>query len=268
MSHLITYQSGNSKSQIDYILVRKRDLKSVKDVKVIPGEECTPQHKLLVCDLELKFDKPRPKQFIPKRCVWKLRDPTVQATYSDVVSGLLVNDGNTANGTEEIWIHLKENLLKATEEVCGWTKKKNLRKESWWWDDSVSEAVTKKRRLWKAWKNGGCKEEYLLAKRASKRAVYTAKKTAEEARFSKVKDGSEDIFKIAKQMKRSNLDVVGEKCVLDDSGNLCLDTESKKKAWKEHYNRLLNEEFPWDQNSLSHVDPVAGPATCVSGYGS
>ena len=37
--------------------------------------------------------------------------------------------------------------------------------------------------LWKEWKKGGCKELYLQAKKDSKRAVYAAKKTAEEGRF-------------------------------------------------------------------------------------
>ena len=39
-SHLVTFHSGNNQSQIDYILVRKRDFRCVRDVKVIPGEEC------------------------------------------------------------------------------------------------------------------------------------------------------------------------------------------------------------------------------------
>ena len=41
-SHLITYQSGNAKTQIDFILLRKRNLKMAKDIKVIPSEECVP----------------------------------------------------------------------------------------------------------------------------------------------------------------------------------------------------------------------------------
>ena len=40
---------------------------------------------------------------------------------------------------------------------------------------------------------------------------------------------------------------------------LSLDDTSKKLAWKQQYEYLLNIEFPWSQN-LSHVDPVAGHA--------
>ena len=62
-SHLITYQSGNAKTQIDFILLRKRNLKMAKDIKVIPSEECVPQHKLLICELRLRTPKPHPKPF-------------------------------------------------------------------------------------------------------------------------------------------------------------------------------------------------------------
>ena len=36
--HLITYKSGNTRTTIDYILVKRTELKAAKDCKVIPGE--------------------------------------------------------------------------------------------------------------------------------------------------------------------------------------------------------------------------------------
>ena len=41
--HLVTYASGNARSQIDYVMVRKKDRKTVSNVKVIPGIECVQQ---------------------------------------------------------------------------------------------------------------------------------------------------------------------------------------------------------------------------------
>ena len=132
----------------------------VMDTKVIPGEECVSQHKLLVCDLKLKYEKPRPPVFVSKRRTWKLREPATQAAYRDSTSKLFTDGILAKDDTEEIWSDIKESLLQATDDVCGWTKKTRMR-VSWWWDDSVSKAVADKRRLWKAWKNGGRKEEYL-----------------------------------------------------------------------------------------------------------
>ena len=44
---LVTYESGGNKSVIDYILVRKRDMRMLTDATVIPNEQRILQHKLL-----------------------------------------------------------------------------------------------------------------------------------------------------------------------------------------------------------------------------
>jgi len=65
-------------------------------------------------------------------------------------------------------------------------------------------------------------------------------------------------------MDRTNQDVVGDKCVRNDAGELSLSDEDKMKAWVEHYARLLNVEFEWPSDSLPEVAPVAGPPPSVS----
>ena len=247
-SHLITYQSGNAKTQIDFILLRK----------VIPSEECVPQHKLLICELRLKTSKPHPKPFSPKLRYWKLKEPTVQEEYKRVFKSKVNAFNNVEASTEEIWNQLKTALLDTTNETCDKTKKRHHKRETWWWNDEVNSAIAEKRRCWKAWKQGGGKEQYLQAKQNAKRTVYTAKKTAEEKKFSDLKPGMDNIFKIAKQLRKDIQDVVGDKCVKDDSGKLSFDNEAKKVAWKQHYERLLNEEFSWNPEDLT-ADPVVGP---------
>ena len=68
--------------------------------------------------------------------------------------------------------------------------------------------------------------------------VYLTKKAASEAR-SKLNN----VFKIARKMKSENQDIVGEKCVRNDQGNIVYDDDAKLLAWKEHYHRLSNVEF-------------------------
>ena len=65
-------------------------------------------------------------------------------------------------------------------------------------------------------------------------------------------------------MRRDNQDVMGEKPVKNDTGQLSLDKEAKKAAWKEHYERLLNVEFPWNQEDLSDESPVEGPSEPIT----
>ena len=75
-SKLITYQSGDNRSMIDYLMVRKTDRCLVKDVKVISSEECVRQHRMVIGRLVLPM-KPQKKKivkFVTKLRVWMLKD--------------------------------------------------------------------------------------------------------------------------------------------------------------------------------------------------
>ena len=133
------------KTQIDFILLRKRNLKMAKDIKVIPSEECGPQHKLLICELRLKTPKPHPKPFSPKLCYWRLKEPTVQEEYERVFKSKVNAFNNVEASTEEIWNQLKTALLDTTNETCGKTKKRHHKRETWWWNDEVNSAIAEKK---------------------------------------------------------------------------------------------------------------------------
>ncbi|KAK4329584.1 hypothetical protein Pmani_000059 [Petrolisthes manimaculis] len=91
LSHLITYSSGGTSSQIDYFLVSRKDWKFVRDVKVIPGEECISQHKLLVCDMSICRDPVRKKVYMPKRKVWLLKESEYKVSYYREIQELVRN---------------------------------------------------------------------------------------------------------------------------------------------------------------------------------
>ena len=60
-------------------------------------------------------------------------------------------------------------------------------------------------------------------------------------------------------LEERTLDVVGDKPVNNDAGEMSISEDSKQKAWLEHYQRLLNVEFDWDPDHLSYQPPVEGP---------
>ena len=53
VSHLVTYESDPSKTQVDYCLETRKQRKFLKDTKVLPNEECITQHKPLACDFNI-----------------------------------------------------------------------------------------------------------------------------------------------------------------------------------------------------------------------
>ena len=59
-----------------------------------------------------------------------------------------------------------------------------------------------KRRLWKIWKNGGSKENYVKAKKVAKQALFIAKRKALDDKFSNKNDVA--LFRIAKQIGKQN----------------------------------------------------------------
>ena len=87
---------------------------------------------------------------------------------------------------------------------------------------------------------------------------------AEKVALQKIDPKSAGVYRLAKQMRRDNQDVMGEKPVKNDEGLLSLDEDGKKEAWKELYERLLNVEFPWNPEDMSVESPVEGPSEPVT----
>ena len=52
---------------LDYILYKKEMLRQIKDVKVIPSEECFTKHRLLVADWSMLIKKQLAKTRTPKQ---------------------------------------------------------------------------------------------------------------------------------------------------------------------------------------------------------
>ena len=70
---MVTYELGGVSLVVDYVLARKKD---VKDVKVIPGEECVSQHFLVVMDI--RINRSTKKKARGRQKTWRLRSATVR----------------------------------------------------------------------------------------------------------------------------------------------------------------------------------------------
>ena len=73
-------------------------------------------------------------------------------------------------------------------------------------------------------------------------------------------DSKDKVFAAVKQMISKNKDVVGGGCVKDAGGNIVVESERLKDTWRSHFEKLANEEFNWDKNSLGDVQAVSGPS--------
>ena len=108
----------------------------------------------------------------------------------------------------------------------------------------MGEVITAKRQAFKAWKTGkGTRASYHAAKRIARRAVHHAHQEADKEVYKNIDPKSSDLYRLAKQFRKENADVVGDKPVKNDAGEMSMSDDSKLKAWLEHYQRLLNAEF-------------------------
>ena len=229
------------------------------------------QHRLLVCIFKIAAVPRVKRKFTPRLRTWKLRDPACaaefEAKFEEKCFGGQVVDSATQS-SEGIWDHLKSTLNSAAEEVCGYSKNHQWKRETWWWDMKVDEAVKEKRRCFKVWSRlkkqkvcgDACKAiraAYDTAKKHAKRVVWLAKQDAAKTEYANVDPKGPEIHCMAKQMRRHNQDICGEMPVRNNQGELCLDSE-RMKAWVEHYKGLLNVEFPWDEGALPDAPPVEG----------
>ena len=53
-------------------------------------------------------------------------------------------------------------------------------------------------------------------------------------------------------------------CGKDEDGKIVVEEDKLMEVWRAHYDKISNEEFPWDRNSLTHVGPVCGPSEKIS----
>ena len=147
----ITYEiPGKCRTVIDYILIRKSERKLIRDVKVIWHEQCIPNHKLIICALDLKKGLNKRKMAFRKRCkVWKLRDDVTAGIFKERVQTRAALVVEKPAGVEDVWKNFKECLIEDSVEVCGETRGMRRYKESWWWNEKIAALVKEKQHLFK-----------------------------------------------------------------------------------------------------------------------
>ena len=82
--------------------------------------------------------------------------------------------------------------------------------------------------------------------------------------YESIDHKSSDIFRLANQMRKENVDVVGHKPVKNDAGEMSMREEAKQNVWAEHFEKHLNVEFDWDPDHLSNEPPLDRPPILIT----
>ena len=97
-----------------------------------------------------------------------------------------------------------------------------------------SAKLSKYGRLANAHKHHIITPGYNTAKRISGCVVHYARHEADKVVCEGIDHKSFDIFHLANQTRKENVDVVGDKPVKNDAGEMSMSEEAMQNAWAEH----------------------------------
>ncbi|KAM1519455.1 hypothetical protein ACFX1Z_022250 [Malus domestica] len=243
--HVITYKSGSSKTQIDFLLMRKGDRITCRDCKVIPGESLANQHRLLVMDVHIKRVSKKNKTWkCPRTRWWNLKGEK-QAIFKKKVITQCVWDRE--GEASQRWDSMASCIQKVAKEVLGESKGfASHQKESWWWNEEVQTKVKAKKECCKALykdrtdENG---ERYRRAKQEAKKALREAKLAAYDDMYKRLdtKEGELDIYKLARAREKKTRDLNQVRCIKDEDGKVLATENAVKDRWRGYFHNLFNE---------------------------
>ena len=92
------------------------------------------------------------------------------------------------------------------------------------------------------------KARFKNIKNRAKKVVAKAMKEAAERELGEVSEHPNKVFRLVKSMKKVRKDAEGGRCVRGSDGRLNFSEKDRRKVWKEHMERIMNEENVWGQN--------------------
>ena len=79
--HLLTYKSGGNATVIDYVMMRRENLRELKNCKVTPGESVATQHRRLVMEMKAVRKSMSPIEINKRTRWWKLKQEQLKDAF-------------------------------------------------------------------------------------------------------------------------------------------------------------------------------------------
>ncbi|KAK3508196.1 hypothetical protein QTP70_017107 [Hemibagrus guttatus] len=172
--HRVTYKSGGRRTQVDYILCRRGNLKEISDCKVVVGESVARQHRMVVCRMTLLVCKMKRAKIEKKTKWWKLKKEECCEEFRQKLRQAL--GGQVV--LPDDWESTAELIRETGRKVLGVSFGRRIEdKETWWWNEEVQDSIQRKRLAKKNWDMDRTEEnrqEYKeLQRRVKERRTYT-----------------------------------------------------------------------------------------------
>ncbi|KAK3507467.1 hypothetical protein QTP70_021829, partial [Hemibagrus guttatus] len=140
--HRVTYKSGGRRTQVDYILCRRGNLKEISDCKVVVGESVARQHRMVVCRMTLMVCKTKRSKLEKKTKWWKLKKEECCEKFRQKLRQAL---GDQVVLPDD-WETTAEVIRETGRKVLGVSSgRRKEDKETWWWNEEVQDSIQRKR---------------------------------------------------------------------------------------------------------------------------
>ncbi|KAK3571395.1 hypothetical protein QTP86_010707 [Hemibagrus guttatus] len=242
--HRVTYKSGGRRTQVDYILCRRGNLKEISDCKVVVGESVARQHRMVVCRMTLMVCKTKRSKIEKKTKWWKLKKEECCEEFRQKLRQAL--GGQVV--LPDDWETTAEVMRETGRKVLGVSSgRRKEDKETWWWNEEVQDSIQRKRLAKKKWDMDRTEEnrqEYKELQCRVKRKVSKAKQKAYDELYTRLdtREGEKDLYRLARQRDRDGKDVQQVRVIKDGDGRVLTSEESVQRRWKEYFEELMNEE--------------------------
>ncbi|KAK3534085.1 hypothetical protein QTP86_001163 [Hemibagrus guttatus] len=242
--HRVTYKSGGRRTQVDYILCRRGNLKEISDCKVVVGESVARQHRMVVCRMTLMVCKTKRSEIEKKTKWWKLKKEECCEEFRQKLRQAL--GGQVV--LPDDWETTAEVIRETGRKVLGMSSgRRKEDKETWWWNEEVQDNIQRKRLAKKKWDMDRTEENRQECKelqRRVKREVSKAKQKAYDELYTRLdtREGEKDLYRLARQRDRDGKDVQQVRVIKDRDGRVLTSEESVQRRWKEYFEELMNEE--------------------------
>ncbi|XP_071738793.1 uncharacterized protein [Rutidosis leptorrhynchoides] len=270
-AQLATFHSGGHSTQIDYLFIRKGDLRTCRDCKVLTALTCSSQHRLLVMDLVLQRRATKSVRQVQPKILWKKLNGEKAETFKTSVVGRVDAELEMVSNddADQLWNYLASNIREAAKEALGvavcTSRGHRAARESWWFSDEVQSKVAIKQLRFRELITCGegtpmdrirAKERYKEAKREAKMAVAQPKEKAYEDLYKKLdsKEGANDIYRIAKARERRRMDLDNIKFIKNEAGQTLVKEEKIRKRWEEYFSSLFVGGRPERHEDLQDTD--------------
>ena len=134
----------------------------------------------------------------------------------------------------------------------------------WWWNEEVKDTITRKKAAFKElcrFPSEQNKTQYKRIRNQTRKIVARAMRIEANQELNNLYQNSNSVFYFLRRMKKEGKDVEGGRCLRGGDGRLGFIEEDGGKFWKEHMEKIMNEENEWDR--MVETDLVEGPVEKV-----